>query len=171
MNPSYWTNTQSDIWWPRQRYIKIENTSTTFFFSKETYFVDSRVLFPHSILQPDCFHIKWIKDERVACILPLPHWGGKTLYMSLSKDMCRAPQKERGRSLHLFCAFPPAECWCSIRHLTLSPCFPWQGLECSSLASIISHLFFVPFFPRRHGLTKLVQAAVAMKRVKDTQRF
>ena len=119
MNPSYWTNTQSDIWWPRQRYIKIENTSTTFFFSKETYFVDSRVLFPHSILQPDCFHIKWIKDERVACILPLPHWGGKTLYMSLSKDMCQCPSEGKGSFPPPLLCFPSS--WVLTQHQTSDP--------------------------------------------------
>ena len=144
-----------------------------FFFSKETYFVDSRVLFPHSILQPDCFHIKWIKDEQVACVLPLPHWGGKTLYVCLSKDTCQCPSEGKG-------SFPP--CLLSVLSLQLNadaapdiwpfcPAFQGQGLECSSLASIFSHLFFVPFFPHRHGLTKLVQAAVGMKRVKDTERF
>ena len=90
-----------------------------FFFSKETYFVDSRVLFPHSILQPDCFHIKWIKDERVACILPLPHWGGKTLYVSLSKDMCQCPSEGKGSFPPPLLYFPSS--WVLMQHQTSDP--------------------------------------------------
>lgn len=140
-----------------------------FFFSKETYFVDSRVLFPHSILQPDCFHIKWIKDEQVAvsclclieevkhsmCIFPRTRVSAKGSFPSRLLSVL---------SLQLNADAAP-DIW------PFCPAFQGQGLECSSLASIFSHLFFVPFFPRRHGLTKLVQAAVGMKRVKDTERF